>query len=119
MGLTLSEVCEILEAEVFVGKEKMDRPLEAGFAADLMSDLLHLPTSGALLLSGLNNIQVLKSSVISGVGGVVLVRGKRPSKELIEEAEKHGLPLLATTFTMFTSCGRLFREGLRGVEDRL
>jgi len=83
-----------------------------------MSDLLTGPTNGAVLLTGLNNIQVIRTSVIAGVAAVVFVRGKRPSLEMINHANKHDLPLLSTNFTMFSSCGRLFAKGLRGVEKK-
>jgi hypothetical protein len=92
--------------------------IKAGTGSDLMSDMLTGPTSGVLLLTGLNNIQVIRTSVIAGVAAVVLVRGKRPGPEMIAQAREHGLPLLSTGFTMFSACGRLFARGLRGVEKK-
>jgi len=50
---------------------------------------------------------------------VVLVRGKEPDQEMVSEARSHGLPVLSTPFTMFTACGRLFKQGLRGIDQRL
>jgi len=38
---------------------------------------------------------------------------------MISQARDHDLPILSTPFTMYTACGRLFREGLRGVERKL
>jgi hypothetical protein len=49
---------------------------------------------------------------------IVFVRKKRPSPDVIELADNHEIPLLTTPFTMFSSCGRLFAKGLRGVEGR-
>jgi predicted transcriptional regulator len=116
--MKLSDIKEILKAEILVGKEKLDSLVLTGAASDLMSDMLRGPTSGSLLLTGLNNIQVIRTSVISGVAAVVLVRGKRPTAEMITHAVENDLPLLSTPYTMFSACGRLFREGLRGVEKR-
>ena len=72
----------------------------------------------AVLLTGLNTIQVIRSAVISGMAAVVLIRDKRPSPEMVDQAREHGLPLLSSPFTMFSSCGRLFAKGLRGVEGK-
>ena len=83
-----------------------------------MSDLLTGPTEGVVLLSGLNNLQVIRTSVIAGVTALVIVRGKVPDQEMIAQAREHALPLMSTPFTMFTACGRLFRQGLRGVERK-
>jgi hypothetical protein len=40
------------------------------------------------------------------------VRGKIPPPETIALAEQKGIPLLASRYTMFETCGRLFKAGL-------
>lgn len=117
--MKLSDISRILKAEIIVGNDKLDFQVSAGTASDLMSDMLTGPTNGSILLTGLNNIQVIRTSVIAGVAAVVLVRGKRPSMEMIRHAAENELPLLSSPFTMYSACGRLFREGLRGVEQKL
>ena len=84
--MILSDVKEILHAEVIVGNGKLDTPIKAGAGSDLMSDLLWGATTDVVLLTGLNNLQVIRSSVISGVAAVVLVRGKRPNADVIAQA---------------------------------
>jgi len=54
------------------------------------------PTAGALLLSGLNNLQVIRTAVIAGFSGVVLVRDKKPDPEMIAQAQMHDMPLMTT-----------------------
>ncbi len=116
--LTLSEVKAALRAEMFTGEDKLDTVIKAGAASDLMSDMLTGQNSGVVLLTGLCNVQSIRTSVISDVAAVILVRGKRPTPEMIAQAREYGLPLLSTPFTMFTSCGRLFARGLWGVEEK-
>lgn len=116
--MKLSEIKEILRAKVFVGDDKLDMDVKAGAGSDLMSDLLRGPTGGVVLLSGLNNLQVIRTSIIAGVAALVLVRGKEPDQEMVAQARDHDLPLLSTPFTMFTACGRLFRHGLLGVDRK-
>ncbi len=114
--MKLDDIKETLRAEVFVGHDKMDMVVKAGTGSDLMSDMLRGPTNGAVLLTGLNNIQVIRTSVIAGVVAVILIRDKKPTPDMITLAREHGLPVLSTPFTMFSSCGRLFNKGLRGIE---
>lgn len=114
--LYLSDIKELLRAEVFSGEDKLDMPVKAGTASDLMSDMLTGQNSGVVMLTGLCNVQAIRTSIIADVAAVILVRGKRPTQEIIAQAREHGLPLMSTPFTMFTSCGRLFSKGLRGVE---
>ena len=117
--LRLNDIKRLLRAQVYVGEDKLDMPIKAGAASDLMSDMLTGRNSDAVLLTGLCNVQVIRTSIIAGVVAVVLVRGKQPTQEIITQAREHGLPLLSTPFTMFTSCGRLFSKGLRGVEEKV
>lgn len=117
-SLKLADIKELLHAEVIVGEDKLDIPVNAGTASDLMSDMLTGQNSGVVMLTGLCNVQTIRTSVIAGVAAVVLVRGKEPTPEIIAQAREHGVPLLSTSFTMFTSCGRLFAKGLGGVEGK-
>jgi len=116
--MKLSQVKEILKADVIVGEDKLDMVIQAGAGGDLMSDLLRVPEDGVVVLSGLNTTQVIRTAVVAGVAAIVLVRGKRPAAEMVALARSHDLPLLSSPFTMFTACGRLFRQGVRGVERK-
>ena len=117
--LSLTDIKDLLHAKVIVGEDKLDILVKAGTASDLMSDMLTGQNNNVVLLSGLCNVQVIRTSVIAGVAAVVLVRGKQPTPEITAQAREHGVPLLSTPFTMFTSCGRLFSKGLRGVEEKV
>ena len=94
--MLLSEVKEILRAKVVVGEEKPDRKFKAGVGTDLMSDLLRIPSTDVILLTGLNNVQVIRTSLIAGAEVVILVRGKNPIQEVIEQAYQHNITLLST-----------------------
>lgn len=110
--MKLSEIAEILDAEVIEGHDSLDLEVTSGAASDLMSDLLRHPREGALLLTGLTSIQTIRTSVIAGMAAVVFVRGKRPDMETRTYAREHGLPLLSTHLNMYSSCGRLYGRGL-------
>jgi predicted transcriptional regulator len=112
----LSEIKDLLNAAVLVGDDKLYISVSGCCAGDLMSDILRGATDGAVLVTGLNNIQVIRTAVIVGVAAVIMVRNKQPDETLIAHARKHELPLLSTPCTMFSACGRLYENGLRGVE---
>ncbi len=116
MALKLSELVDLLDGEVLIGRESEDLSFQFCTASDLMSDVLRGPTSGSVLITGLNNTQVIRASVIANVAAIILVRGKDPNEDLVKQAGEHGIPLLRTPLTMFTACGRLFKAGLRGVD---
>ena len=69
--MKLSDIKEILGADVLVGAEMRTLTTGGHAASDLMSDLLRNPREGALLLTGLTSIQVVRTSVIAGIVAVI------------------------------------------------
>jgi len=105
--LTLEEVGRLVGAQVYLGKD-LSVPVTEYGASDLMSDVLALSKPGMLLLTGLASPQVIRTAVISDLCGVVLVRGKRPGKEILKLAAEANMPVLGTELTMFEAAGVLY-----------
>src|SRR5512136_2237439 len=110
--MTLADVKKILDAEVIVGEDKMDMEIIAGFAADLMSDVLAFAKEGSILLTGLTNPLVVRTADTLDLRAIVFVRGKRPALDAIKLVKERNIPLLATRYIMFESCVRLVTEGM-------
>ena len=114
--MKLSEIKNILKAEVISGDQYLDRTITGGGAADLMDDILAAAAEGAALLTGLTAEHTLRSAKVAGVSAIVFVRGKRPEQHLISMARTYEIPLLRTDYSLFVACGRLYIEGLRGLD---
>lgn len=111
---TLAQVAQWLEAEVLTGGQGLERRISMGHSADLMSDVLAFSHADSLLLTGLANPQVIRTAEVAGIQGVVFVRGKRPSAEVVELARQFEMPLMLSKLSMFDAVGLLFQAGLRG-----
>ena len=112
--MRLIEVQKVVDAEIVSGGEWMEREVTTVCAADLMSDVLAFAKESTLLLTGLTNIQVIRTAEMSDVVAVVFIQGKRPSLELLELAGKKNIPLLVTQYSLYESCGRLYQKELKG-----
>ncbi|MCU0507256.1 MAG: transcriptional regulator [Anaerolineae bacterium] len=108
----LHEVMALLDARFVSSCCNPTIDVRAGFAADLMSDALRYDLSQALLVSGLANPQVVRTSEMADVAAILMVRGKMPSADALELADEIDIPFLSTELTMFETCGRLFAAGL-------
>ncbi len=115
--MKLDELKEILEAEVLTGEEFLSKEVSMVCGSDLMSDVLAFIHSDSVLLTGLSNPQVVRTAEMAEINCVCFVRGKRPPKETIDLAEAKKIPLLATKFSMYESCGRLYVKGLQGIYE--
>ena len=112
--MNLSEVRDILDAEVLTGEELLDAEVHSACGSDLMSDVLAYVHNQSLLLTGLVSPQVIRTAEMMDMEAIVLVRGKVPNDEMIRVAEARGIVLMTTELPMFSACGILYAEGLDG-----
>ena len=110
--MKLREVLEVIEGRMISENVDLDQEIQMGCGADLMSDVLAFTHEGTLLMSGLTNPHVVRTTEMAGIRAIVFVRGKIPPPETIALAEEKGIPLLASKYTMFETCGRLYQAGL-------
>jgi predicted transcriptional regulator len=110
--MKIEEIRDVLMCEVYSGEEQLNSVVKFGCASDLMSDVLAFSRPGALLLTGLVNVQTIQTAFIAEIAAIVFVRGKRPGEEVITVAKEKGIPLLGTPYSMYEACGILYRKGL-------
>lgn len=111
--MTIGEVINALDAQLVRGEDMLDLSVETACASDMMSDVLAFSKENAVLLTGLTNPQVLRTADMLDIRCVVFVRGKQPSREMIELAAEYDIAVLSTDKTLYVASGTLFMHGLR------
>lgn len=114
--MKISEVKELLSAEILCGSELIDNEVAYGFGSDLMSDVLAYVKGKTVLLTGLINNQVIRTAEMADLNIIVFVRGKRPEQDIIDLAIENNIILLLTKDTMYTAAGKLYCSGLQGIK---
>jgi predicted transcriptional regulator len=117
--MNLKNIIKVVEGRTLTTGVRLDREIEGGCGADLMSDVLAATQANSLLVTGLCNPQVVRTAVMADVRAIVLVRGKEPPPETIQLATSEDIPLITTPYGMFEICGRLFQAGLPSLEKNL
>ena len=110
--MKLKELLDIIEGKPISKNVDLNQEVDMGCGADLMSDVLAFTHEGTVLMTGLTNPQVVRTAEMAGIKAIVFVRGKIPSDETIALAEEKDIPLLSSKYTMFETCGRLYKAGL-------
>jgi len=114
--MKINELKEILKATILVGEDQMDRVIMGGGAADLMDDVLAAAAKDCVLLTGVTTPQVVQTARIAQVCAIVIVRKKKPSEDVIDLASTYNIPLMLTDYSLFVACGRLYMNGIRGLD---
>lgn len=114
--MKLCEIKDLLKAEILSG-ENLTKDIKIACGSDLMSDVLAITKEKAVLLTGLTNAQVIRTAEMIDISAIIFVRGKRPSKEVIEMAAEKGIPVLLTKLPMYEASGILYTNGLMGCSE--
>ncbi len=114
--MKIQKIRDILNAEILLGKEFMDREVNWAFGADMMSDVLAHVKKDTLLITGLTNTQVIRTSEMIDINCIVFVRGKVPNNATIELARENKFVIMKVNDTLYTTCGKLYEKGLKGIK---
>lgn len=112
--MTVKDIVELLDGEILLGEENLDTEVHTACGSDMMSDVLAFVKDQSVLLTGLCNPQVIRTAEMMDIVCIVFVRGKKPDPSAIALAKGRDLAILATNYSLFEACGRLYVKGLTG-----
>lgn len=74
--MKIRQIMALTGATVVCGNGREDHEVQCAFASDLMSDVLTLDCNGVLLVTGLCNMQTIRTAEMADVSCILFVRGK-------------------------------------------
>ena len=112
--MQLREIIQILDAEILTKHDEsaLDLDVHTACGSDMMSDVLAYVKDQGLLLTGLVNPQVVRTSEMVDIVAIAFVRGKRPDSMTVELAESKNIILIGTDEKMYQAWGKLYKAGL-------
>ena len=116
--MTIREVVKIVHGEVLVGEDRLEERVDTACGSDLMSDVLAFVKDKTVLITGLINPHVVRTSEMLDITCIVFSRGKKPSEEILEMADEIGITVLSSPLTTYTACGELYLHGLPGTKPK-
>ena len=116
--MTIREVMKIVDGKILVGEEWLDAPVDTACGSDLMSDVLAFVKDKTVLITGLINPHVVRTSEMLDITCIVFSRGKMPSEEMLEMADEIGITVISSPLTTYTACGELYVNGLPGTKRK-
>jgi hypothetical protein len=60
------------------------------------------------------NPQAVRTAEMMDMTCIVFVRGKRPDNDIVALAERRNIVVLCTKIELFSACGLLYANGLKG-----
>jgi predicted transcriptional regulator len=112
--MTIGEIVEAVDGSIVVG-DREDRDVVYGFSSDLMSDVLTVMQDNVLLITGLANLQTVRTATMADITTILLVRNKRATEDMKTAAEENDVVVIETSYSMFRASGILYGAGLKAV----
>lgn len=114
-AISIGDIAAKLNAEIRCGTQYLDKETAYAFASDLMSDVLTLNSDSVTLITGLANVQSVRTAEMSDIKCIVYARGKKASPEMVELAEENEMVLMECRYSMFRISGLLYQAGVQPV----
>ncbi len=116
-GVVIRELVDILKAKVLCGNELLNNRVQVGCTSDLMSDILTLDLEDILLVTGLTNLQTIRTAEFADVSCVVIVRNKKATQDMISLASESDIVLLECRYSAYKASYLVCEAGLIAVDD--
>ncbi len=113
-NMELHQIIQLTEARVVCGNP-IGKTVESAFSSDLMSDVLTIDTDKILLITGMTNLQTIRTAEVADIHSILFVRRKKATPEMIALAHELGMVLMETDFSLYKTSGILYNAGLKPV----
>lgn len=112
--MNVTEIAGILDARI-IETGDINQRVKKAFASDLMSDVLTLETDHTLLITGLNNVQAIRTAEMSDITCIVFARNKKVNQQMIEVAKENQILLMETAYSVYRTSGELYQAGIKPI----
>jgi len=113
--MTIKEIAEIINGKVICCDDRIFTSVEYAFASDLMSDVLTVEKENMVLITGLANLQVIRTSEMSDINCIIFGRDKKVGAEIIDLARENNMILVESPHSIFHIAGELYKAGIKPI----
>jgi predicted transcriptional regulator len=113
--MTIRDISNKIEGQILCCEERSSLNVEFAFSSDLMSDVLTIEKENMVLITGLTNLQTVRTSEMSDISCIVMARDKKVNNEIISLARENNIVLIQSPFSVFRISGELYKAGIKPI----
>jgi predicted transcriptional regulator len=113
--MTPEEIISIVDGTALSKISKKALELNTIVVSDLMSDVLTLENEPDILVTGLSNVQSIRTAEMADIPFVIIAKGKPISAEIIDLASEGDICLISTDLSIYKCCGLLYTNGIKDI----
>ncbi|SRR6056297_2062611 len=113
--MRVEKIVHIIDGEILTDGRDVENDIHYAFSSDLMSDVLTRDYDDTVLITGLSNIQAIRTAEMSDIGLVIIGRNKEIDVEMIRLAEANDIMLIKSAYSLFRISGLLYEAGIKPI----
>lgn len=106
--MKVSEICECLGLQLLAGAKGMEREVNGGYSADLISDVMGRAREGQIWITLQTHRNAVAVATLKDLAGIILVNGHLGDKDMLEQADTDDLPVMVSELPGFEVAGKLY-----------
>jgi hypothetical protein len=113
--MEIEKIVKLLGAKILCGQHRISDTVSLAFSSDLMSDVLTLEAENILLITGLANMQIIRTAEVADIHYLVIVRNKKITSDIVDLATELDMVIIESPFSMYKASGILYANGLNPI----
>ncbi len=106
--MTVKEIAEKLELKVLGGEAGLSSPISGGYVSDLLSDVMGNAEAGNVWITLQTHKNVMAIASLKDLAAIILVNGNKPEKDMLDQSNEEGIPVLSTSLSTFEITGKVY-----------
>ncbi len=111
--MKLTEIIEQLHLSVLTDVDVSEQEVNGGYVSDMLSDVLANASPGDVWVTVQKHPNIIAIASMRDVTAIILVKGRQPAEEALEQANTQKLPVLGSDMNAFEIVGKLYQLGIR------
>jgi hypothetical protein len=111
--MNLAKLAQELNLHNLTPEVAPDGDITAGYASDLLSDVLAHAPAGGVLITVQVHLNVVAVASHANLRAVIFTSNRIPEPEVLDRASSEGISLYASSEDTFDIVGRLYALGVR------
>jgi len=113
--MKLSLIINKINGTQLAGDPLPDCEVEYAFASDLMSDVLTVEKEDILLITGLNNLQTIRTAEMADIRYIIFARNKKVNCDIKRLAEENNMVIIESHYSVYKVAGILYTLGVKPI----
>ena len=106
--MKVADLVQQLQLNVFGGEAGLENEIKGGYVSDLLSDVMGNAEEGDTWITLQTHKNVMAIASLKDLSAVILVKGLEPEDDMLEQANKEGIPVLGAKENTFGTAGKLY-----------